>query len=101
MQMLLTGDLISAEKALTYGLLNEVVPPDQLDIETMKMSEKIASKSRYGIQLGKQMFYEQLKCDDLEDAYELAGERMACNVQHNDARQGIDDFVYEEEQVVY
>ena len=93
MQMLLTGDWISAEKALTYGLLNEVVPPDQLDIETMKLAEKIASKSSFGIQLGKHMFYEQLKYYDLEDAYHFAGERMACNTQHNDAKQGIHDFV--------
>ena len=56
-------------------------------------TEKIASKSSFGIQLGKQMFYEQLKYYDLEDAYHFAGERMACNTQHTDAKQGIHDFV--------
>ena len=93
MQMLLTGNLISAEKALACGLLNEVVPPELLETETMKMAEQIASKSSFGIRLGKGMFYEQLKYESLEDAYEYATERIACNMQHSDALQGIDMFV--------
>ena len=94
MHMLLTGDLIPAEKALTYGLLNAVVQPDLLESDTSKLAEKIACKSRFGIQLGKKMFYEQLKYDTLEDAYDFAIEQIGCNLQHPDAIQGIDDFVH-------
>ena len=91
--MLLTGELISAEKALSCGLLNEVVTPDLLESETTKLAENIASKSSFGIQLGKKMFYEQLKHNDLEDAYAFATERIVCNMQHPDAKHGIDGFV--------
>lgn len=85
--------MVSAEKALSYGLLNDVVAPDSLDEETEKLAEKIASKSNFAVRLGKKMFYKQLKCDDLEDAYSLATERITCNFQHPDAREGIDGFV--------
>ncbi|KAL7524252.1 hypothetical protein ACHAXR_000491, partial [Thalassiosira sp. AJA248-18] len=61
LHMLLTGELISAEKALSYGLLNDVVQPSSLESETLKLAQQIANKSSFGIQLGKQMFYEQLK----------------------------------------
>lgn len=93
LHMLLTGDLISSDTALSYGLLNAVVPPHMLDAETTKLAEKISSKSSFGIQLGKEFFYEQLMYDNLEDAYEFATERISCNLQHSDARKGIDDFV--------
>ena len=91
--MLLTGDLISADTALAYGLLNTVVEPDSLESETSKLAEKISSKSSFGIRLGKKMFYEQLKFDALDDAYDFATERMSCNLQHPDARKGIANFV--------
>ena len=90
--MLLTGDLLSAETALSHGLVTALVPPHMLDAETIKLAEKISSKSRFGIQLGKKMFYEQLRCDSLENAYDFATERMVCNLQHSDAREGIDAF---------
>jgi len=93
MHMLLTGDLISADTALAYGLLNAVVAPDLLEPETSKLAEKISSKSSFGIRLGKKMFYEQLKYDALDDAYDFATERMSCNLQHPDARKGIANFV--------
>mmetsp|Transcript_32652 Transcript_32652/g.56919 ORF Transcript_32652/g.56919 Transcript_32652/m.56919 type:complete len:313 (+) Transcript_32652:168-1106(+) len=93
MHMLLTGELITAEKAQAYGLLNTVVPPNLLESEAVKLAEQIASKSNFGIRLGKNMFYEQLKYENLDDAYDFATERIACNLQHPDAKHGIDDFV--------
>lgn len=93
LHMLLTGDLISAERALEYGLLTKLVPPNSLESETEKLAQQIASKSSFGIRLGKKMFYEQLKYDNLDEAYEFATERITCNFQHEDAKQGIDDFV--------
>jgi len=72
LQMLLTGDLITAEKALSFGLINEVVDdPSQLDIKTTELAEKIAKQSSFGIQLGKRLFYDQLECENLDDAYAL------------------------------
>lgn len=93
LRMLLTGELISAEKALSYGLLNDVVPPSSLESETTYLARQIATNSAFGIQLGKKMFYEQLKYDNLEDAYDFATEKIVYNVQHPDTAKGIDDFV--------
>jgi len=93
MQMLLTGDLITAEKALSFGLINEVVDLSQLDIKTTELAERIAKQSSFGIQLGKRLFYDQLECNNLDDAYALGVRCMAANLQHPDAIQGIDDFV--------
>lgn len=92
MQMLLTGDFISAQTAQTYGLVNEVVAAAQLDQATREMAQKIAAKSAHSIQLGKQMFYKQLPMD-LSDAYVYAAERMTCNMASYDAREGIDAFI--------
>ncbi len=88
LRMLLTGDLISAETALSHGLVNALVPQHMLDADTINLAEKISSKTRFGIQLGKKMFYG----DSLGDAYDFARERMVCYLRHFDAREGIDDF---------
>ncbi len=92
MQMLLTGDFISADTALQYGLVNQVVAADQLPQATREMAAKIAAKSAHSIQLGKKMFYQQLPMD-LSDAYAFASERMTCNMDSHDAREGIDAFI--------
>lgn len=91
--MLLTGDLISSEQAVTYGLINKRVPLQLLETETMTIAKKVASKSNYAIRLGKEMFYKQLQCDDLKDAYDFATESIASNFQHDDAKRGIAKFV--------
>ena len=92
MQMLLTGDFISAAQALEYGLINEIVDDDVLAQTTQSIAEKIAAKSPFAIKLGKEMFYRQLSMD-LSEAYAFAGERMACNMDSDDAREGIDAFI--------
>ena len=92
MQMLLTGDFISASEAMVYGLVNEVVPPEELESATHSLAAKIAAKSAHSIRLGKEMFYKQLPMD-LADAYAYASERMACNMDSHDAREGIDAFI--------
>lgn len=93
MHMLLTGDLISSEQAVMYGLINKAVPIESLEKETMALAKKISNKSSFAIQLGKEMFYNQLKCDHLEDAYDFATERIAANFQHDDAKKRISSFV--------
>lgn len=92
MQMLLTGDFISAQQALQYGLVNEVVAAENLESATYGLATKIAAKSAHSIRLGKEMFYKQLSMD-LSDAYAYASERMACNMDSHDAREGIDAFI--------
>jgi enoyl-CoA hydratase/carnithine racemase len=92
MQMLLTGDFISAAEAKAYGLVNEVVPAAELESATQALAAKIAAKSAHSIKLGKDMFYKQLPME-LADAYAYASERMACNMDSHDAREGIDAFI--------
>jgi enoyl-CoA hydratase/carnithine racemase len=92
MQLLLTGDFISAREAQACGLVNEVVAPDELDPATRSLAARIAAKSGHAIRLGKEMFYRQLPMD-LADAYAYASERMACNMDSYDAREGIDAFI--------
>ncbi|MEX0707312.1 MAG: enoyl-CoA hydratase [Woeseia sp.] len=92
MQMLLTGDFISAEEAQAFGLVNEVVPAAELESATHALAAKILAKSAHSIQLGKEMFYKQLEMD-LADAYAYASERMACNMDSHDAREGVDAFI--------
>jgi len=91
MRMLLTGDFISAEQAQAYGLINEAVESNELKQATMNLAHKIAAKSPVAIKLGKQMFYHQLTLD-LSAAYTFAAETMACNMDSEDAREGIDAF---------
>eukprot|EP00984_Skeletonema_dohrnii_P000981 scaffold316_cov122-Skeletonema_dohrnii-CCMP3373.AAC.13 len=93
MHMLLTGDLISSEQAVAYGLVNKAVSLEKLEAETMMLAKKVASKSNYAIRLGKDVFYKQLQCDDLKDAYELTTERIASNFQHDDTKRMIAKFV--------
>ncbi len=92
MQMLLTGDFISADTALHYGLLNNVVKAEELQQTCRELAEKIVAKSSLAIRLGKDMFYKQLAMD-LSEAYAYAAEKMACNMDSEDAREGIDAFI--------
>lgn len=92
MHMLLTGDFISAQTAQRYGLVNEVVAAAELEQATTALAQKIVAKSAHAIKLGKDMFYQQLPMD-LSDAYAYAAERMTCNMDSHDAREGIDAFI--------
>jgi len=92
LHMLLTGDFIAAQTALQYGLVNEVVPAAELRAATLALARKIAAKSAHAVALGKDMFYRQLPMQ-LEDAYAYASERMTCNMDSHDAREGIDAFI--------
>jgi enoyl-CoA hydratase/carnithine racemase len=92
MEMLLTGDMIDAESAVRHGLVNRVVPHDALMEETMALAERIASKSRLVVGLGKQAFYKQGEMD-LDDAYAYASKVMTHNMLKADAAEGIGAFV--------
>jgi enoyl-CoA hydratase/carnithine racemase len=92
MEMLLTGDFIDAAEAQRRGLVNRVVPLEQLDAEVKKLTDSICAKSAVAVGMGKQMFYKQLEMG-LDAAYQLATETMACNMMAADAAEGIDAFM--------
>src|SRR5438552_11187771 len=71
MEMLLTGEMISAEEAQRIGLVNRVVAPDALKAETMKLAELVASKPHGTLKIGKEAFYKQVEMG-LSDAYDYA-----------------------------
>lgn len=91
LEMLLTGGLIDAQTALLRGLINRVVPVDQLDAEISALAASIVNKSPLAVGMGKRAFYEQLEMG-VDAAYQLAAESMACNMMAVDAAEGIDAF---------
>jgi enoyl-CoA hydratase/carnithine racemase len=92
MEMLLTGDMISAEDAYRVGLVNRVVEPGAAREEALKLARKIAAKSAAVVKLGKKAFYRQLEMD-VADAYQHATEVMVQNMMARDAEEGIAAFV--------
>jgi len=92
MQMLLTGDLISADEAARIGLVNEVVPAGQERAAAIKLAEKIAAKSTAIVKIGKQAFYRQVEMS-LGDAYDYASQVMVENMLARDAEEGISAFI--------
>ena len=75
MEMALTGELLPAEDALRFGLVNTVVNPDQVLAEVEALAAKIASKSAKAIRYGKETFYRQVDMP-LEDAFAYATDAM-------------------------
>lgn len=92
MEMLLTGDFIGAEEAQRRGLVNRVVAEDALDAEVAALVDRILSKPREAVAMGKGMFYRQLETG-IESAYQLAGQTMACNMAHEVAQEGVQAFI--------
>ena len=96
MEMLLTGEMISAEDAFRIGLVNRVVAPEMLEAETMKLAERIAAKPRATVKIGKEAFYRQLEMP-LSDAYDYASRVMTENMLNAEANEGICAFVEKRE----
>ena len=92
MEMLLTGDMTSAERATEIGLINQVTDADALTETTMQVAEKIASKSSMTLATGKKAFYEQRDLN-LDDAYAYASQIMVDNMLKHDAEEGIQAFI--------
>lgn len=90
--MLLTGELITADRALEWGLVNETVGEEELEAATMRVATLLASKSTEAIGIGKSVFNEQVTLG-LEDAYACATPVMASNMLLNDAGEGIKAFI--------
>jgi len=92
MEMLLTGQPISADYAAEIGLINRVVSPDDLEQSVLNLARQIGGSSSSTVVLGKQVFYKQVELGT-SDAYQLAEETMVRNLQDEDAREGISAFL--------
>ena len=92
MEMLLTGDLIEAERAAEIGLVNRVVPEEELTEYTTGIARKIATKSGMTVATGKKAFYRQREMP-LAEAYEYASYVMVDNMLKRDAEEGINAFI--------
>ena len=92
MEMLLTGDMLSAEDAFRIGLVNHVVAPGTEREEAVKLARKIAAKSTLTVKMGKEAFYRQLDMS-LPEAYRYASQVMVENMMVHDAEEGISAFV--------
>lgn len=92
MEMLLTGEFISADEAQARGLVNRVVAAEALDNEIEALVARLLSKPREALAMGKSLFYRQLETG-MESAYQLAGQTMACNMVHGVAQEGVQAFI--------
>ncbi|MBR0872418.1 enoyl-CoA hydratase [Bradyrhizobium tropiciagri] len=96
MEMLLTGEPISAATAQSIGLINRVVPAGTERDAALALAQKVALKSAYTVKLGKEAFYRQAEMN-LADAYRFAAEVMTENMMARDAEEGIGAFIEKRE----
>ena len=96
MEMLLTGEMVPAARAAEMGLVNRVVPADELDAAVHHFAGLIASKSGLTVSIGKEAFYHQLEMS-VGDAYDYASEVMVRNMLARDAEEGINAFIEKRE----
>ena len=96
MEMLLTGEMISADEAARIGLVNQVVAPGSEREAALKLAAKITAKSALTVKIGKEAFYRQLEMP-LAEAYEYASAVMVENMLTRDAEEGISAFIEKRE----
>ena len=92
MQMLLTGEMVSAEQAAEWGLINQAVPAEELQEAAMQYAQIIASKPASTVKIGKEAFYKQAEMG-LAEAAEYAAAVMTHNMLEKDAEEGIGAFI--------
>jgi enoyl-CoA hydratase/carnithine racemase len=92
MEMLLLGEMVSAEDAKAFGLVNRVVEADRVVNEAVELGRKIASKPKHTLKIGKDAFYRQLDMG-LEEAYRYASAVMVENMLDEEAKEGIGAFI--------
>jgi enoyl-CoA hydratase/carnithine racemase len=96
MEMLLTGEPISAATAKNIGLVNRVVAAGTERDAAIALAQKVALKSAYTVKLGKEAFYRQAEMS-LADAYRYTAEVMTENMMARDAEEGIGAFIEKRE----
>ncbi len=92
LEMLLTGDTITAQKAADWGLVNRVVAPDQLEAATIELADQIAHYSPEVVGLGKAAFYRQVEMPQAA-AYDLTKDVIAGNATIADGQEGMKAFL--------
>lgn len=92
LQMLLTGEPISAATAADWGLINEVVPAEQVQDRAWELADQVAAASPLTLRIGKEAFYRQIDLPQ-EQAYEQMAEVMATNAVTGDAQEGMRAFL--------
>jgi enoyl-CoA hydratase/carnithine racemase len=92
MHMLLTGEPIDAATALDWGLINRVVPAEELELAVGEMVRTIVRSSAYTIATGKQAFYSQIDRAE-DDAYDHCALVMTENALAHDAQEGMTAFL--------
>lgn len=92
LQMLMTGDVIDAATAADWGLVNEVVEPDQVLPRALELAGRVATASPLTLKIGKQAFYDQIEISE-QDAYVAMKEVMAQNAMTADAQEGMTAFL--------
>jgi enoyl-CoA hydratase/carnithine racemase len=92
LEMLLTGDPIDANTALEWGLVNRVVPAEELDDAVAELVTAVARSSPLTVGIGKDAFYSQIELDE-HRAYELTKSVMSMNSLAADAQEGICAFL--------
>ncbi|CUH53103.1 enoyl-CoA hydratase [Shimia marina] len=95
MEMLTTGQFITAERAEALGLINRVVPEADLATTTTALAETVASKLGLAVKIGKEAFYEQLQ-KPLAEAYDYTGDVMVENMLWRETEAGIAAFLNKE-----
>lgn len=98
MQMLLTGEPIDASTALDWGLVNQVVPAEDLEAAVQRLVESIVRSSSYTVGTGKRAFYAQIDRAE-SDAYEQCQLVMVENAQAHDAQEGMSAFLEKREPI--
>jgi enoyl-CoA hydratase/carnithine racemase len=92
LEMLLTGEAIDARTAAEWGLVNRVVPAEELESATRALAEKIAEASPLTVKIGKQAFYRQIDLDQ-PAAYGYTRDVMVQNTLARDAQEGMSAFL--------
>jgi enoyl-CoA hydratase/carnithine racemase len=92
LDMLMTGEMIDAGRALAVGLVSRIAPADRLREETASVVERLLARPSKVLALGKKAFYEQLR-HSLGDAYRLGCATIVDNMLMQEAQEGIAAFV--------
>jgi enoyl-CoA hydratase/carnithine racemase len=92
LDMLMTGEMIDADRALAAGLVSRVVQPERLRAETDAVIDKLLARPASVLALGKKAFYEQLRLP-LDEAYRSGSATIVYNMLMDEAKEGIGAFI--------
>jgi len=91
LEMAFTGNNITSQQALEWGLVNRVLPAEELEAETWKLAESIACHSTTTLRLGKQAYYD-MRDMDYFTAFRYLTEVLTINTLTEDAKEGVNAF---------